>query len=441
MAEARTWGIVGGGILGMTLAKRLSELGEQVTIIEAADKPGGLTSSWELDGFSWDRFYHVILMSDLSTRKLISELGLTEKMHWVETKTGFYSGGKLYSMSNMIEFFKFPPLSLLDKFRLGLTIFAASKITNWKKLEKISVSDWLIRWSGKNVFNNIWLPLLKAKLGDNYTQTSAAFIWSTIQRMYAARKSGLKKEMFGYMNGGYEHFNTVFAENLLGSGVKFKLNSAVKNIKKTVEGDFEVETTLNTTSRFTHIISTLLPHQSASIVSDLTQDEKNKHQNIKIMGIICPSVILRKPISPYYVTNITDAGIPFTGIIEMSALVDKEAEFNGKNLVYLPKYVAATDKLYTTSDEELKDLFLNALLKMYPYITRDDVLHFAVSRAANVFALPVLNYSELVPGVKTSIENLFIVNSAQIINGTLNVNETIKIAETKLTEILYTLGN
>jgi len=32
--------------------------------------------------------------------------------------------------------------------------------------------------------------------------------------------------------------------------------------------------------------------------------------------------------------------------------------------------------------------------------------------------------------------NYYIINSAQIINGTLNVNETIQVAETKLKEIL-----
>ena len=146
-------------------------------------------------------------MSDLNTRKILTEIGLEDDLRWVETKTGFYSEGKLYSMSNIIEFFKFPPINLIDKFRLGLTIFAASKIKNWERLENIFVADWLTRWSGKRVFEKIWLPLLKAKLGENYKNTSAAFIWTTIQRMYAARKSGLKKEMFGYVTGGYEKIN------------------------------------------------------------------------------------------------------------------------------------------------------------------------------------------------------------------------------------------
>ena len=122
-------------------------------------------------------------------------------------------------MSNLIEFFKFPPINLIDKFRLGLTIFIASKIKNWKPLENILVEDWLKKWSGKSVFEKIWLPLLKAKLGDNYKNTSASFIWATIQRMYAARRSGLKKEMFGYVRGGYDRINSHFVDHLVHSGV------------------------------------------------------------------------------------------------------------------------------------------------------------------------------------------------------------------------------
>jgi protoporphyrinogen oxidase len=101
-------------------------------------------------------------------------------------------------MSNTWEFLRFPPLGLLSKLRLGATIFYASRVKGWKRLEQIPVTVWLQRWSGKQTLQKIWLPLLRAKLGDNHKKTSAAFI-CLISRMYAARRSGLKKEMFGYM--------------------------------------------------------------------------------------------------------------------------------------------------------------------------------------------------------------------------------------------------
>jgi len=442
MTEQKSWGIIGGGILGMTLALRLSQKGYKVTIYESAEKVGGLTSSWKLlaptgtDGGDvvWDRFYHVILMSDLNTRKILKEIGLENDLRWVETKTGFYSDGKLYSMSNLVEFFKFPPINLIDKFRLGLTIFAASKITDWQRLENISVADWLTKWSGKRVFEKIWLPLLKAKLGDNYKNTSAAFIWATIQRMYAARKSGLKKEMFGYVTGGYDKINNRFAEYLLESGISIQYNAKVNSIKKDPSGKMEVITE-NSTRFFDKVISTLTSKESVRIVEGLTDAEKQRHNDLKYLGVICPSVLLKKSISPYYVTNITDSWPPFTGIIEMTALIDSE-ETKGNHLVYLPKYVDPDDELFGKEEQEVRDLFLGSLYKMYPELSDNDLIFWGVSKARVVFALPTINYSKKVPAITTSLGNYYIINSAQIINGTLNVNETIQVAENKLEEIL-----
>jgi protoporphyrinogen oxidase len=113
-------------------------------------------------------------------------------------------------------------------------------VKNWKKLEKVLVADWLRRWSGRRTFEKIWLPLLRAKLGDNYKRTSAAFIWATIARMYAARRTGLKKEMFGYVPGGYARILEQFGKALSAEGVKIRLRHAVWKIEA-VDANVSVE--------------------------------------------------------------------------------------------------------------------------------------------------------------------------------------------------------
>jgi protoporphyrinogen oxidase len=434
----KNWAIIGGGIMGMTLALRLAQKGHKVTIFESSSKPGGLASSMEMDGITWDRFYHVILMSDLHTRGIIKEIGLENEFRWVETKTGFYSGGKLYSMSNVLEFLKFPPIGLVGKFRLGLTIIAASLIKDWKRMERIPVEKWLCRWSGRNVFEKIWLPLLKAKLGNQYKETSASFIWTTIQRMYAARRSGLKKEMFGYVTGGYDRINTSFENKLRDLGVNFVLNARVTDVTGDSGGSVNVSSGAEIYS-FDEVISTLSSDLSVKIAPSLTADIVSKHNEIKYLGIICPSILLKRPISAYYVTNITDTWPPFTGVIEMTALVDPR-EVGNRSLVYLPKYVEPENDLFGKTSPELRDYFLEPLFKMYPFLSDDDVLSFNVASARRVFALPSLQYSEKLPKIGTSIKGYYIINSAQIINGTLNVNETIQVAEKKLNELLITMS-
>jgi protoporphyrinogen oxidase len=446
--------IIGSGFLGLTLALRLADAGAKVTVYESSTEIGGLASAWQIGDVVWDKHYHVTLASDAFTRKVVEEIGLGDEFEWVETKTGFYTDGKLVSMSNTLEFLKFPPLDLISKFRLGGTIFYASRVKDWKALEKISVEDWLTKLSGKKTFEKMWKPLLKAKLGEAYKETSAAFIWATIQRMYAARKSGLKREMFGYVRGGYARILERFGEHLREKGVEICLNSRVENVEK-LNGKIQVFThenaekyraevklkaayefsdvsvrSINATANYAEFDSVILTCPSnvaAKICPQLTETEKEKLENIKYQGIVCASVLMKKSLSNFYVTNITDE-TPFTGIIEMSALVDKK-EFGGNALVYLPKYVAPNDELFDRTDAETEETFVSALEKMYPHFSRADVVEFKTSRVRNVFPIPTLDYSANVPSVKTSLENVFIVNSAQITNGTLNVNETIQLAE------------
>jgi protoporphyrinogen oxidase len=135
------------------------------------------------------------------------------------------------------------------------------------------------------------------------------------------------------------------------------------------------------------------------------------------------------------VTNITDAGLPFTAVIEMTALVDP-AELAGRHLVYLPRYASADDEAWNWSDHEIEERFLAGLERMYPDFRREDVLAFRISRVKHVMALPTLNYSERLPPLATSIPNVFAVNSAHIVKGTLNVNEVVELADHAFETIL-----
>jgi protoporphyrinogen oxidase len=424
------WAVVGGGILGMTLAHRLAQGGRAVTLFDAADRLGGLASAWSLDGVVWDRHYHVTLLSDSHLRALWAELGLEGELRWTETRTGFYSGGRLHSMSNSLEFLCFPPLGLVDKLRLAATILHASRVKDPVPLEAVSLSDWLRRWSGERTFETIWLPLLKAKLGEHYRQTSAAFIWATIARMYAARRTGLKKEMFGYVPGGYGRILDRFAEVLAGEGVALRTGHAAERIARAPAGGargIRVELRDGRQETFDQVAVTVPAPVAARVCQGLNEDEAARLQGIQYLGIVCASLLLKKPLAGFYVTNITDPGIPFTAVVEMSTLVDR-AEFGGNTLVYLPKYVDPEDPIFGLSDGEIEESFLTALKRMVPAFDRGDLLAFRVSRVRNVFALPTLHYSERLPPMTTSVPGLHLVNAAHIVNGTLNVNETIQLA-------------
>lgn len=436
MSRRLHWGIVGGGFMGLTLAHRLASAGQKVTIIEAAPEIGGLAGAWQLADVVWDRHYHVTLLSDLQLRELLNELELENELQWRTTQTGFYSKGRLHPLSNVVDYLRLPALNFWDKMRLAATIVYASRIEDGRHLERVAVSDWLIRLSGRRVFDRIWRPLLRAKLGENYKETSAAFIWAVIRRLYAARRSGLKTEMFGYVPGGYARILGDFERRLRKDGVDLRLGCRVHAVER--RGEKLLITTATGEQLFDQVVVTLAAPLAVKICVGLSDDEVERLQGIVYQGIICASLLLRRRLAGHYVTYITDDAAPFTAVVEMSALVDP-AELRGHGLVYLPRYVTKEDPYWHLTDAEVEQRFLDGLFRMYPFLERTDIVCFRVSRVPHVLAISTLGYSDRLPPMTTTVAGLHIVNSAHIVNGTLNVNETVALAEAAAPRLLASL--
>ena len=423
-------GIVGGGVLGMTLSLRLAEAGLNVTLFESSEALGGVASSCRIGDYVWDRFYHVILMSDSHLLDLIGELGLKDELIWGITKTGFYADGKLYSVSNAIEYLLFPPLNIRDKLRLGWTILYASRIKNWKRLETISSADWLVRHSGRRTFDKLWLPLLKSKLGGDYRLASAAFIWAHIARLYAARRSGLKKEMFGYIKGGYRTFIEALRLRLEEKGVSILQGTRVSMVREDGSGVL-IETGKGTALRVDKAVLTVPCPQVLELCPQLTPQEKSRLRSVVYQDLICAVFLLKTPLSGFYTTNIAADSIPFTGVIEMTALVDK-AHFGGHSLVYLPRYMTKADPFVNESNEAIKDRFFSSLRAIHPELAAEELVAYHISRISDFPFIPTLHYQEKsLPASNTSLKRVFVVNSAQIVNGTNNINESVRLANKK----------
>jgi protoporphyrinogen oxidase len=180
--------------------------------------------------------------------------------------------------------------------------------------------------------------------------------------------------------------------------------------------------------QFDDVILTVPCGQVRAVCPGLTPAEVDRLGRVVYQGIVCPSLLLRRPLGDRYITSITDSWVPFTAVIEMTALVDRSA-FGGQNLVYLPRYLTQESPMWERSDEDILAEFTRALTRMYPDLRAEDIVASKVARARDVLALSTLHYSrDALPPLQTSLPGVFIVNSAQIAAGTLNVNETVALA-------------
>jgi protoporphyrinogen oxidase len=417
-------GIIGGGLMGLAAAQRLSADGHAVTVFERASQSGGLATWHDFGGFIWDRFYHVILPTDSHLVGFIKDIGLGDELRWCATQTGYYIDKQFHSLSTNVDFLKFPPLSMWDKMRLAAAIIYCSRIDDWRRLEKIPVEEFLVRTCGRTTFEKFWKPLLLAKLGVSYQRVSAVFIWSYIKRLFSARDAAAAKEHLGHVRGGYK---TIFdrAESLIAAaGGKVQLNTTVSRIRE-AEGRGILVTADGHDERFDKVIFTGPVNVLRSTVAASLVDVPKSGRDIEYLGVVCMVMITRKAITPYYVLNIADDQCPFTGVIGVSNVVDTE-ETAGQHVTYFPKYVLSDDALLGRPDEELRTLFIDGFRRMFPQFPQSDIVSVHINRAVKVQPLQVLDYSTFVPQPRTKHQDFYVINTSQFVNNTLNNNEVIR---------------
>jgi protoporphyrinogen oxidase len=407
-------GIIGGGIMGISLGYFLSRQGVCVTIYEASPVLGGLAGPLVLeDGTQVDRFYHAILSSDRHLSELCKELGIADQLRFKETKTGFYYQGAIYPMNNIIEFLKFPPLGWIDRFRLGLTVLAAQFIKDWRTLESVSVQSWLLKWSGKGTFHNIWRPMLKAKFDGGFDNVPATWIWSRLVRMKSTREGANQKEMAGHLIGGYITLIKAMTEKILAVGGEVLLKTPVKEIVIENGRATGIRLANGEVVQYDKVVCTM----QAPIFQRLIPSADQKYQeflaNSEYLGIIAPLLVLDRPLSGNWTLNITDDRFPFTGVIETTAYIDPKY-VGGYHLVYLPKYTAPGSAWQQKTDEEIKSIWLENLRAMFPSFDSSSIKYFLIHRERYVEPLHGLNETDSMPKVKTPVEGLYLSTTSQI---------------------------
>lgn len=405
--------IIGGGIMGITLAYYLTKQGIAVDVYEASPVVGGLAGPLTLaDGIAVDRFYHAILAHDTHLHGLCTELGIADRLRFRTTRMGFYYNEAIHPMNGIVDFLRFPPLGWLDRLRLGLTVLAAQQVRDWQDLEHISIEAWLTRWGGANTYAHLWRPMLRAKFDGGFDHVPATWIWSRLVRMKATRNGAQQKETAGHLIGGYQTLLQAMAAQIQGAGNHIFLATPVERVMIAqgqvtglqVKGDF-VPYAGVVGALQAPLFSRLIPDAGRHYCHSLTEQE--------YLGILCPLLVLERPLTGYWTLNITDESVPFTGIIESTAYIDPQF-VGGHHLVYLPKYTAPGSPWQHKPDEEICALWLQHLQRMFPKFDVQQIREFRIHRERYVEPLHRLQEQHKTPKIKTPVERLYLVTTAQI---------------------------
>ena len=322
--------IIGGGITGLSAAYYLSNEGFDVTVYESSYFFGGQASTIKVDGYNVERGYHHIFRNDYEIIDLINELGLDKSLEWHKSSVGMYADKSLYKFSTPIDLLKYKPINLINRIKLGLLSLYLQKKKDWRPYESISANDWILKYAGKQIYNRVWGPLLRAKFGIYHKEIAMPWFWSKMKTRFASRnKKG--EEILGYLRYSFEELINSLIYNIERNGGKVKLNhkvtsighhnGAVDSIEYIHDG---IKEKINT-----DIVICTAPSYEIKKLIDFNLEYKKKLSAAKYLGASVFILSLKKQFSPYYWMNIIDNEIPFLGLIEHTNLVSKD-KYGGK---------------------------------------------------------------------------------------------------------------
>lgn len=115
--------IVGGGLAGLSAAKRLHEAGQTVAVVEASDGLGGRVRTDVVDGFRLDRGFQVLLTSYPEVQRSLDLRALDVRafdpgaMIWAGEE-GYVIGDPFRDRSTLLDTVRSPILPFADKLRM-----------------------------------------------------------------------------------------------------------------------------------------------------------------------------------------------------------------------------------------------------------------------------------------------------------------------------------
>jgi len=422
MGKRANIAILGGGILGLSAAYNCLTRGlGDVTVYESDEEPGGLARTFEVCGTRLEMYHHFLCDTDRVILNQMSEFGLSEHIKWGDCRMGMFSSGRQWDFTTPLDLLRFGALSLTSRLRFGLAMLLLQRKTDWRPLESVSATRWLKRWTGERAYEVVWSHLMKSKFDCFEDQIPLSWLWARTTRRAGSKREGSALEHFGYVSGSVAILIDEYMKRIAQMGGEVQTECKVTGIERTREGEFQIESKLGNRVHRAVISSIPLP-ALLSAVDFFPDGYRTRLASIRYQTVLNMSIILKRPFSNFFWLNIGDSAIPFPGIIEFSHL---RPEFDGRSVIYLPNYLPEEHRLNSLSDEELFDEFVEALGRISPGFTADQIESFHVFRHPHADPYYTLNYSKLLPEHSTLFKRFYIYNTAQIYPITRNVSNSI----------------
>lgn len=425
-------GIIGGGYAGLTAAYELQKHGYAVTVLEKYGTWGGQAATVPLLDTRIEYFYHHLFGSDSYILGLMDELGIGDQLRWIESKVGWFSDGHIYDLVSPLDLLRFKPLNLFNRIRLGLMYLYLPRVNDWKRLERITAREWILRYMGQEIYEQFWGPLLRGKFGDMADEVSMTWLWGKIKVRGSSRQGASAKELLAYPQGSFEIITDALVDHLQANGAELRLNHEVIDLTTDPDDPRRVTgvVTKKGTFPFDVVIATV-PGYNLLDIAPPAMDEAYVAtlRSVRYQAALVLLLVSRQSLSRIYWMNIADRTMPYVAVIEHTNYVPP-SEYQGRHLIYVSNYLERDDPRFGMKASELFDLYLPHLKRINPAFDADWIERKLVFRAKAGQPVITRNYSERIPDHHTPIEGLYLANTLQIYPEDRGTNYSVRLGQT-----------
>ncbi len=405
--------------MGLAVAYQLAMDGHHPVVFEADDRVGGMTASFDFNGLKIERYYHFHCISDHAFLQVLEELGLSERMHWVETRMGYWYQDRLQPWGNPMALLRFRGLGWIAKFRYGLHAFLSTKRDDWRPLDHVEATGWIRHWVGAEAYEVLWRKLFELKFHDYTPQLSAAWIWSRIRRIGRSRYS-LFREKLGYIDGGSSTLMDALKAAIEAHGGEVRLRTPANRVEIT-DGRVRGVQTTSGFEAFDKVVSTIPLPYVPSVMPDLPEDVLAKFRAVKNIAVVCVIAKLRKSVTGNFWLNTNDPGMDIPGVVEYTNLRPLE-----HHIVYVPFYMPGEHPKFAEPDSAFIDKVRSYLQKINPALTDSDFIDIRASRYR--YAQPICEPGHLdtLPPVALPVQGLWVADTSYYYPEDRGISESIE---------------
>ena len=422
-------GIIGGGVAGLAAAYDLTAQGHYAEVFEVAPFLGGQASTFPVGGGQLERGYHHLFVSDTAITELIHELGLGQKLAWLESKVGLYHDGRIWDFATPMDLLRFRPLSLWQRLRVGLWTLRLQRTADYSGFEDITARDWLSQHMGREAYEVLFEPLLRGKFGDHYDQVSMTWLWGKVRLRVASRGKALQKERLGYPMGSFGEVIDSLANRIVEQGGDVHTSARVSQvlIEDAAAIGLEVQVSDGGPEHryYDTVIATTPSYVFTRLVPPMPDDYQEMLTGVSYLSAVLLILELDRPLTSKYWINIADDSMPFVGIIEHTNMIDKSL-YGGRHIVYISNYPDRNSELYRMEPDQLLDLFAPHLRKLNPDFDLSWVQNYHHHRVDGAQPIIGRNYSQRIPPHRTPLKGLYLANTTQIFPEDRGTNYSIR---------------